>query len=59
MLTKMKVLQTITRLPDKFSLDELMGEIKMLEEIEKNLSPFNTNQNSEDQKQYGATQWFG
>lgn len=59
MLTKMKVLQTITRLPDKFSLDELMGEIKMLEEIEKNLSSFSKNQNSEDQKQYGPTQWFG
>lgn len=59
MLTKMKVLQTITRLPDKFSLDDLVGEIKMLEEVEKNYNPFDNSQNSEDQTQYGAMQWFG
>jgi hypothetical protein len=56
----MKVIQTITRLPDKFSLDELLGEIKMLEEIEKGHGQFDRGQSSEDQMHHHETNsWFG
>lgn len=34
MLTKNKVLQTIKGLPDKFSLDELLDRIILLQKIE-------------------------
>ncbi len=34
MLTKNKVLQTINDLPDKFSLDELLDRIILLQKIE-------------------------
>jgi len=38
MLTKEKVLETVNKLPDKFSLDELFDEMILLQKIEKGLS---------------------
>ena len=38
MLTKEKVLETVNKLPDKFSLDELLDEMILLQKIEKGLS---------------------
>lgn len=37
MLTKEKVIQTISKLPEKFSLDELVEKMIVLEKIEKGL----------------------
>ena len=37
MLTKEKVLSTISRLPDSFSLDDLVERMIVLEKIEKGL----------------------
>jgi hypothetical protein len=34
MLTKTKVLKTINRLPDEFSIDELVDQMILLEKIE-------------------------
>jgi hypothetical protein len=38
MLTKEKVIETVNKLPDKFSLDELLDEMILLQKIEKGLS---------------------
>ena len=37
MLTKERVLQTVGNLPDKFSLDDLLDQIILLEKIEKGI----------------------
>ena len=37
MLTKEKVLQTVSQLPDQFSLDELLDEMVLLQKIETGL----------------------
>lgn len=55
MLTKMKVIQTIARLPEKFSLDELLGEMKRIEEEKDH----DSGRDPEDKRQYGSFQWFG
>lgn len=59
MLTKNKVIQTITRLPDKFSLDELLGEMKRLEEIEKHYERYDSGNDSDDSRFQESFQWFG
>ncbi len=38
MLTKEKVLQTISQLPDQFSSDELLDEMLLLQKIEKGVN---------------------
>lgn len=37
MLTKSNVIKTITRLPDKFSIDELVDKMILLDKIEKGI----------------------
>ena len=37
MLTKRKVIDVISKLPDKFSLDELVEEMILIQKIEKGL----------------------
>lgn len=37
MLTKNKVLQVIDKMPDQFSLDELMEEMILIEKIQKGI----------------------
>ena len=43
MLTKDKVLNTIAKFPDNFSLDELVERMILLEKIEKGLEDSNSN----------------
>jgi len=43
MLTKEKVLSTISKLPEKFSLDELVEKMIVLEKIEKGLEDSDKN----------------
>ncbi|HET6558567.1 MAG TPA: hypothetical protein VFG54_14710 [Prolixibacteraceae bacterium] len=55
MLSKKKVIQTIARLPEKFSLDELLGEIKRIEEKKDH-----DHRKDADDKYYMASHhWFG
>ena len=56
MLTKKKVIQTIARLPEKFSLDELLGEIKRIEETE---NDHDRGKDSDDKRYQGSHPWFG
>lgn len=37
MLTKTNVIKTITRFPDKFSIDELVDEMILLDKIERGI----------------------
>lgn len=55
MLSKKKVIQTIARLPEKFSLDELLGEMKRIED-EKDHDRGN---DADDKRFQGSHHWFG
>ena len=55
MLTKKKVIQTIARLPEKFSLDELLGEMKRIEEEKDH----DSGTDSDDNRLQGSFHWFG
>ena len=44
MLTKEKVLQTVSQLPDQFSLDELLDEMVLLQKIERGLAQSDNNE---------------
>jgi hypothetical protein len=56
MLSKKKVIQTIARLPEKFSLDELLGEIIRIEETENN---YDRGNDPDDKRHQGSHPWFG
>jgi hypothetical protein len=55
MLTKKKVIQTIARLPDKFSLDELLGEMKRIEEEKDH----DSGKDADDKRHQGSHHWYG
>lgn len=58
MLTKEKVLSTISKLPEKFSLDELVEKMMILEKIEKGLEDSeNDNILSEDDLEEKIKEW--
>jgi hypothetical protein len=44
MLTKINVIKTITKLPDHFSIDELVDKMILLDKIEKGLQQADNNQ---------------
>lgn len=55
MLTKKKVIQTIARLPEKFSLDELLGEMKRIEEKKGH----DNGKDADDKRYQGSHLWYG
>lgn len=58
MLTKEKVLSTISKLPEKFSLDELVETMIILEKIEKGLADSdNDNILSEEELEQKIREW--
>ena len=60
MLKKMKVIKTISQLPDEFSIDELVDHVKMLEQKQKDPAPLHQKRVlSNDGAYKAATHWFG
>ena len=58
MLRKEKVIKTISRLPEKFSLDELVEKMIVLEKIEKGLEDSdNNNVLTEDELEAKIKEW--
>jgi len=60
MLTKEKVLTTISRLPDEFSMDELIDQVKVLEK-EQDAPVRSENEKVISDKTFhlSTAQWFG
>lgn len=50
MLTKERVLQTVSQLPDQFSLDELLDEMMLLQKIEAGLTQSDNNEIISDEE---------
>lgn len=58
MLTKERVIRTISKLPEKFSLDELVEKMIVLEKIEKGLEDSdNNNILTEDELEEKIKEW--
>ncbi|MGB3777906.1 MAG: hypothetical protein WA960_06080 [Tunicatimonas sp.] len=59
MLTKEKVLQTVRQLPDKFSLDELLDEMVLLQKIERGLAQSDNDEViSDDELDKQLSEWL-
>ena len=59
MLTKEKVLQTVKQLPDKFSLDELLDEMVLLQKIERGLAQSDNDEViSDDELDKQLSEWL-
>ena len=59
MLTKTKVLKTINRLPNEFSIDELVDQMILLEKIEIGLKQSETGQViSDEELDKEIARWF-
>jgi hypothetical protein len=50
MLTKRKVIETISKFPDKFSLDELVDKMILIQKIEKGLEESDNSQITPDEE---------
>lgn len=60
MLKKMKVIKTISRFPDEFTLDELIDQMVFLEEVEKgHVQSAEEQYYADDDSDPTVTHWFG